>query len=229
MPVFTPFSARVETAQLVALIGRNGKGKSTLLRCIVGLQKTLNGNIFIQNKDINLIPRRHLAALISYVSTDNVKVGNLKAFDLVAMGRYPYLGLLGKLNNSDKVIVERALQQVGMLAFAYKNINQLSDGERQRIIIARALAQDTAIIVLDEPTAFLDIPNAYEIIALLKNLAQQHNKTIIFSTHNIALSLQTAHQIWLMGNGNFYANTPNILHEQGIIKEEFGMPDVNFC
>jgi iron complex transport system ATP-binding protein len=152
-----------------------------------------------------------------------VKVGNLKAFDLVALGRYPYLNLLGNLLDDDKAAVERSLQQVGMLWAAYKNVTQLSDGERQRIIIARALAQDTPIIVLDEPTAFLDIPNRYEIITLLKTLALHHHKTIIFSTHDLALALKTADRIWLMGSGRFYADTPDVLEKQGIIDEAFAL------
>jgi iron complex transport system ATP-binding protein len=229
MPVFVPFSAQAQTSQLVALIGRNGRGKSTLLRCIAGLQKVLSGNIFVHSKNINHvninhIPHRHLASLISYVATDNVKVGYLKAFDLVALGRYPYLGVLGKLKHSDKIVVERSLQQVGMLAFAHRNVCQLSDGERQRIIIARALAQDTPVIILDEPTAFLDVPNRYEITSLLRNLAEHSGKTIVFSTHDLNIALRTAHQVWLMGNDKFYSATPQALLQQGILTTEFALP-----
>ncbi|GHT73339.1 ABC transporter ATP-binding protein [Bacteroidia bacterium] len=222
VPVFVPFSAQANEGGLIALIGRNGKGKSTLLRCIVGLHKVLEGNILIRHKAVKHFSPRELAAIVSYVSTDNVKVGNLKVFDLVSLGRYPYLSWLGGLSADDKGVVERSLRQVGMLASAYKNINQLSDGERQRVIIARALAQDTPLIVLDEPTAFLDVPNRYEIILLLKTLAEQCKKTIILSTHDIALSLKMAHKVWLMGDDKFYADTPQSLQKQGIIEEIFG-------
>jgi iron complex transport system ATP-binding protein len=163
--------------------------------------------------------------LISYVSTDNVKVGNLKAFDLVAFGRYPYIGLTGNLRANDRAIVDKTLQQVGMQWAASRDVCTLSDGERQRLVIARALAQDTPIIILDEPTAFLDVPNRSQIIFLLRELAEQHGKTIIFSTHDIDLSLRFAHQIWLMGSGFFRADIPNVLIEDGIIRQEFSMPD----
>jgi iron complex transport system ATP-binding protein len=224
MPVFVPFSAIAHSGQLTALIGRNGKGKSTLLRCMAGLQKVLGGTIFVDGINIDKISRRKLASIVSYVSTDNVKVGNLRVFDLVALGRYPHLGLLGKLSDADKSVVERSLQMVGMLDSARKYLYQLSDGERQRIIIARALAQDTAVIILDEPTAFLDVPNRCEILALLRKLAQENSKTIVFSTHDIALSQQIAQQIWLMGGNNFYQHA-----DKNIIEAEFAMQTWNLC
>ena len=222
--VFVPFSARAGAGRLTALLGRNGCGKSTLLRCIVGLQRVLSGGIYIDGSSVCHTPPRKMAALVSYVSTDNVKGGFLKTFDLVALGRYPYLGLLGGLGGGGRAIVERSLEQVGMLWAVRKNISQLSDGERQRVIIARALSQDTPVIVLDEPTVFLDVPNRCEIVALLKTLAEQHGKTIIFSTHDLALTLETAHQIWLMGRGRFCAAPPQVLERQGILQEEFALP-----
>ncbi|MGL4957267.1 MAG: ABC transporter ATP-binding protein [Bacteroidales bacterium] len=211
--IFSPFSTQAKKGELLALLGRNGQGKSTLLRTIIGLQPALSGDVFLQDKPLKSYSLRKLATMISYVSTDSVKVGNLKVFDLVSLGRYPYTGWLGNLSKKDKHFITNALECVGMQHSIALNANTLSDGERQRVLIARALAQDTPIIILDEPTAFLDLPNKYEVVLLLKKLAKEQGKTIIFSTHDLSIAIKVADAMWLMAQGEFYQGTPQYLLE----------------
>ena len=147
--------------ELTALIGRNGTGKSTLLRTIMGLLRPLRGSILIGQKSVHELPQRMIAAQISFVSTDDVRMGHLKVYDVVGLGRAPYTNWIGRLTDADRAAVEESLRLVGMETFGDKGIDTLSDGERQRVMIARSLAQDTPMILLDEPTAFLDLPNKH--------------------------------------------------------------------
>ena len=206
--IFPPFSLVADNSQLIALVGRNGVGKSTLLRTLAGLQNIFSGEIYINGKPSTILSRKDYANLVSYVSTETVRVMHLKVFDLVALGRYSYTGWLGNINANDEKIILNSLEMVGMSDFVNRNVSELSDGERQRVMIARALVQDTPIIILDEPTAFLDLPNKYEIILLLRNLAHEKSKTIIFSTHDLNIALQLTDRIWLMANGKMYNDNP---------------------
>lgn len=214
--VFPPISAEAHAGELVSLIGRNGQGKSTLLRTIIGFQPALAGEVSIFEKRIADYDLRTLATLVSYVSTDNVKVGNLKVFDLVSLGRYPYTGWFGTLSQADREEVMRSLHMVGMGDYAWRNTNRLSDGERQRVMIARALAQGTPIIVLDEPTAFLDLPNKYDIVLLLKKLAREQQKTILFSTHDLSIALKVSDRMWVMYDGEMRQGAPPRLMADGV-------------
>ncbi|MDR0414682.1 MAG: ABC transporter ATP-binding protein [Prevotellaceae bacterium] len=209
--VFPEFSAVAGEAELVALLGRNGRGKSTLMRTIIGIQPPLGGTVRILGRDISTYSLRTLATLVSYVSTDSVRVGNLKVFDLVSLGRYPYTGWFGTLSQADREEVMQALAMVGMEAYAWQNTSCLSDGERQRVMIARALAQNTPIIVLDEPAAFLDLPNRYEIVLLLKQLARTQRRAILFSTHDLSIALKIADKLWVMCDGEFHQGAPQEL------------------
>lgn len=217
--VFPAFSATASRAELVALLGRNGLGKSTLLRTMIGLQPALGGDVHILGKNLHTYPLRTLATLVSYVSTDNVKVGNLKVFDLVSLGRYPYTGWFGTLAQQDRDVVMRSLAMVGMEACAWRDAACLSDGERQRVVIARALAQDTPIMVLDEPTAFLDLPNRYEVVLLLKRLAQEQHRAVIFSTHDMSIALKIADRVWVMCDGEFYQGSPKALLHANVLEK----------
>jgi iron complex transport system ATP-binding protein len=219
--IFPALSAVAEESELVALVGRNGMGKSTLLRTIIGLQHSLLGSVIIHGKPIQEYQVKEVAKLISYVSTDNVKVGNLKVFDLVSLGRYPYTSWFGTLEEEDRNMVMRSLEMVGMKDFAWSNTRKLSDGERQRVLIARALAQDTQIIVLDEPTAFLDLPNKYDIILLLKELAREHKKTVIYSTHDLSVAIKISDRIWMMVKEEFCEGTPAELMSSGAFDRLF--------
>ncbi len=179
-----------EQGKFTALMGRNGTGKSTLLRVIAGLARPVDGEIYIDRRPLSAMNMHEKATTVSLVSTDDVRVANLKVADTVALGRAPHTNWLGRLTTDDIQCVERALELTGLHDFAQKTLDTLSDGERQRVMIARALAQNTPIILLDEPTAYLDLPSRYEIFALLGRLAHSENKTILCSTHDLDIALE---------------------------------------
>lgn len=215
--LFSNINLTASEGELIAVIGKNGVGKSTLLRNIAGLQNSIQGDILLNKKNIIGYSRADFARLVSFVSTEIVNINNLRVFDLVALGRFPHTNWFGKLETKDLKSVSKALEMVGMKSFVNKNINEISDGERQRVMIARTLAQDTPVIVLDEPTAFLDLPNKYEIVHLLNNLSKTENKTIIFSTHDLNIAIQETDKIWLMLNDSIIEGAPEDL----ILNETF--------
>lgn len=183
---------------LTALIGRNGCGKSTLLRTMAGIQKPRGGQILINDIDVNKASARELSRLIAVITTDSPHVENLTCRELVAYGRAPYTGLLGRLTPADRMIVDHSLLTVGMQDFADRKVNRISDGERRRVMLARALAQQTPVILLDEPTSFLDVVGRCEISALLGRLAREEGKTIFYSTHELQPAFQQADIVLLM-------------------------------
>lgn len=182
--------ARFRGGCFTALVGRNGTGKSTLLRTVATLSRPLGGYVTIGGLRIDSLTRRKAAELVGFVSTDEVKVENMRVYDMVALGRTPYTNWVGSLTATDEQAVRQAISRVGMEEFAEKCISTLSDGERQRAMIARALAQDTPVILLDEPTAFLDLPNKYEIGLLLRMLAHEEGKCVVCSTHDLAVAIE---------------------------------------
>lgn len=191
-------SATIPAGELVALVGRNGTGKSTLLRAIAGLGERLGGEIRLDGHSLETLLPQQLATTVSFVTTERVRIPNLRCEDVVALGRAPYTNWIGRVQEQDKAIVERSLELVGMAAFAEKTMDRMSDGECQRVMIARALAQDTPIILLDEPTSFLDLPNRYELCTLLRQLAHDHRKCILFSTHELDIALSLCDSIALI-------------------------------
>lgn len=213
---------------LIALVGRNGAGKSTLLRSLAGLVPPLSGDIEIDGHNIKSYSPAEIAELISFVSTEPVAVNHLSVFDVVALGRSPYTNWIGSLSESDREIVAESLDMVGMEHFAEKTIDRLSDGERQRVMIARALAQDTPIILLDEPTAFLDLPNRYEIALLLGSLARKFSKTVIFSTHDLSIGIRLCDAMWVVGPDAVHSGSPEDLMLNGVINSIFDGSSVEF-
>lgn len=207
--------------EFTALIGRNGTGKSTLLRTIAGLAKPLAGEVVVDGQQMALMPSRNRASKISFVSTEEVRVANLRVSDIVGLGRAPYTDWIGKLTDHDRRIVRRSLELVQMEAFADKGVDTLSDGERQRVMIARALAQDTPIILLDEPTAFLDLPNRYQICLLLRELAHKEKKSIIFSTHDLSVALELCDTMAVMEGESIGYGTAEALMLDGSIQRLF--------
>ena len=210
---------------MIAMLGQNGCGKSTLLRTLSGLQPQLNGEVFLDGKKISELSSHEKATLMSLVLTERHSVGQTKVYDVVAMGRHPYTSFLGTLTDDDRQIVYDALNNVAMTQKAEAYFNELSDGEKQRVLIAKALAQQTPIILLDEPTAHLDLPNRIKTMLLLRKLAQEQHKLIIISTHELDLAQQTADYIWLMSAGKgIVADTPEKLRQTNAYIDAF--PDL---
>ena len=185
--------------EVVCLVGPNGVGKSTLLRSVTGLQPLLGGSVEVESEDLHHLDMRARARKIGVVLTDRISVGVLSAHDVVSLGRHPHTGWSGRMTSHDLSVVEWALDAVGATDLKKRNINELSDGERQKIMIARALAQEPSIIVLDEPTAFLDLPRRVEIMGLLKRLVRSTNRAILLSTHDLDLAIRASDRMWLMG------------------------------
>lgn len=221
-------SAEIGSGQLVALLGRNGTGKSTLLRAMMGLEKPQLGEINLQGNNIARLKPEKLARKISFVTTDKVRIANLRCKDVVALGRAPYTNWLGQLQPADEERVIEAMRLVGMSDYSDKTMDKMSDGECQRIMIARALAQDTPVILLDEPTAFLDLPNRYELCLLLKKLAQQKGKCILFSTHDLDIALSLCDTIMLIDNPNLYTLPTQEMTVSGHIERLFRNETVTF-
>lgn len=223
-----PLNASAQKGELIAVIGENGIGKSTLLRTITGLQEPLGGRVLLGDKLLNELPRYALAKKIGYISTEPVRVSNMKVYDLVSLGRYPHTNWIGRLDDADHSIVEDAIEKVGLQPLLHRFINELSDGERQRAMIARVLAQDTEILVLDEPTAFLDIRSRYEIVHLLHDLSKTRQKTIIFSTHDLLTAISDSDKIWLTLKDTFIDGGPEDLIINGVFDRLFGDSGVKF-
>jgi iron complex transport system ATP-binding protein len=209
------FSTQLKAGEIIAVMGSNGSGKSTLLRTLTGFQQPLSGGVTMNGKAISAISMKERAGLISYVSTEPVRVGNMTVFELVGLGRYLYSGWWGNLTVEDVQMVSRCLDLTGMGDFAPRQVNSLSDGERQRAMIARALAQDTPVIILDEPTAFLDVRNKYEIIHLLRELAMMERKSVIFSSHDFAITIGMADKVWLIEQRKVIDGAPEDLALSG--------------
>jgi iron complex transport system ATP-binding protein len=218
----------------ITLIGPNGCGKSTLLRTLAGLQKPLGGEVFLQQEndlqqnivDLSLAERSRLLGL---VLTETVRLPHMTVYQLVAMGRHPYTTFSGRLGVTDREMIERSLEMVHLEGFAHRQVSELSDGERQRVLIAKALAQDTPLIFLDEPTSFLDLPNRIEIMLLLKKLSKEMGKTILISTHEIDLAIRVADLIWLMEPQKpVRSGSPQVLLANGSIQAVFHADSFGF-
>ena len=200
--VATNLNAEFKDGELTCLLGPNGIGKSTFLRTIMGIQPPLAGDIIYNNggKDMKLknMSQKDIARMVSIVLTDKPDVGNITVEEIVSMGRNPYTGFWGTLNEEDKQIVEKTVDIVGLSRYMKTPIGQLSDGEQQKIMTAKALAQETPIILLDEPTSFLDFQSKVEMMKLLRDLAHDMEKTIVLSTHDLMLAEKMGDKLWWM-------------------------------
>lgn len=199
--VASGINATLHSGRLTCLIGANGIGKSTLLRTLSAFQPPLSGEIYIDSESpipLSTLTDKQLSRLIGVVLTEKPDVQNMTVFELVGLGRSPYTGFWGRLNEDDKEVVKESLRLVGIESLQDRLIQTLSDGERQKTMIAKALAQQTPVIYLDEPTAFLDYPSKVEMLTLLRHLARETGKTIFLSTHDMELALQIADELWLM-------------------------------
>ena len=221
-------STHFKCGEMVALLGRNGTGKSTLLRAITGLGERKGGDILLGDKSIDSLSTAELATMVAFVTTDKVRIANLRCRDVVALGRAPYTNWIGRMQEQDEEIVMRSMELVGMSDYADKTMDRMSDGECQRIMIARALAQQTPIILLDEPTAFLDMPNRYELCTLLQRLAHEDQKCILFSTHELDIALALCDSIALISPPQLHLLPTEEMVKSGYIEKLFTSGIVNF-
>lgn len=218
----------LRTGELTCLLGPNGAGKSTFMRTLAGMHAPLHGSIHLHEKNLYHLKARELARKISVVLTDRVDAGNLTAYSVVAMGRYPYTGWFGYLGAKDTDIVQWAIQTTGIAHLTTRHLHHLSDGERQKVMIARALAQDTPVILLDEPTVHLDLPNRMSIVNLLRKLVKETGKSVLMTTHALDLALQCADKLWLMSKKNIQAGVPEDLILQGAVERIFQKEGMQF-
>ena len=226
--VASDLNATALPGTLTCLIGHNGTGKSTLLRTIARLQPSIDGRVLIGGNDISALKPTHLSRMLSIVLTSRPDVRNMTVEELVALGRAPYTGFWGRLSADDRRIVRHSIESVGITAMAERRVCTLSDGEMQKVMIAKSLAQQTPVILLDEPTAFLDFPGKIDLMLLLQRLAHEERKTILLSTHDLETALQTADRLWLLADGALHDGTPHELADRGFIDDYIGRKSVKF-
>ncbi|HET8885945.1 MAG TPA: ABC transporter ATP-binding protein [Salinimicrobium sp.] len=214
--------------ELVAVIGANGMGKSTLLRTLSSIQIPLSGAVFLNRKNLQNIDSKELSNLIGLVLTEQPISKNLSVYELVALGRQPYTNWIGTLSEKDKEEVRKALKNVGIEDLAERRCYELSDGQLQKVLIARALAQDTSLVILDEPTTHLDLYHQAYIFKLLKKLVRETKKSMIFATHEINLAIQLCDKIIILNNEKFYFGNPCELIENGIFEQLFPSDLIQF-
>lgn len=216
--ILSDINQTIESGQLVCLLGANGVGKSTILRTIAGFQPPLCGTILLNEQDMSSFSTAQRSKAISVVLTERVEVPCMNVVDLVGMGRSPYTGFFGTLTKEDKNIIYEAIDMVGISHLATRTFDTLSDGERQKVLLAKALAQQTPVILLDEPTAFLDFHAKVSTLRLLLRLAHETNKTILLSTHDVEMAIQLSDALWIVQNGEIKAGTTLSLTESGTLK-----------
>ena len=203
-------------------------GKSTLLRTLSAFQPKLDGEVLIKGKEITTFNDKELSRLIGVVLTEKPDIKNMSVRELVALGRSPYTGFWGTLHEDDWQVVDEAIRSVRIEPLRERMIHTLSDGERQKVMIAKALAQQTPVIFLDEPTAFLDFPSKVEMMQLLRRLAREQQKTIFLSTHDFELALQVADTLWLMEPQGFSVGSPRELADTGALARYVERPGISF-
>jgi len=222
--------------EVTALLGRNGAGKSTLLKTLCGLLPSLHGDIFIEGKPLAGYRPEELAACVGVVLTESTQAGGISVYDLVAMGRYPHTGFFGTLREADHIAIQTALEKVGIADKAQRHVAELSDGERQKAFIAKVLAQECPIILLDEPTAFLDVTSRLETMVTLRRLAHRQDKAVLLSTHDLDTALQLADRLWLQPAYStktetadpMVCGTPTKLIASGALERFFSTDSVTF-
>ena len=227
--VLSDLNITLERGCLVSLLGANGAGKSTLLRTITGVQVPLAGDVMLNEAQLNTLSQRERSRLIGIVTTDRIMAGGLTVTELVSLGRQPHTGFWGRLSSADKERVREAMHDAGIEHKANCFVSQLSDGERQKAMIAKSLAQRTPIIVLDEPTAFLDVASRFETMRLLHDLAHKHNKAVLLSSHDISLSLLLSDKLWIIdSNRQFIAGGTEDLILNGTLSRMFNSDALTF-
>ena len=226
--VVSDINVTLNEGDIIALVGPNGAGKSTLFKTFSTHIKPLGGKIELFGKDLLSYSPKERAKLLGIVLTERPDDMFLKVFDVVAAGRYPYTGMFGKLNEKDEKEIKESLELVGVNNLIDRVFNTLPDGEKQKVMIAKAIAQNTPVIMLDEPTAFLDYPSKIELFSLLKKLAKERNKAILFSSHDLELLLRYTDNIWIISkNQPFASGRGSELLKNATIQNYFGLKDTD--
>jgi iron complex transport system ATP-binding protein len=219
----------LRSGEFICLLGPNGAGKSTLIRTLAGMQKSLGGELALNAQDFGTIAPRERARLVSVVLTDTVASGMMDAYSMVSLGRHPYSGWLGGLDTHDRERIDWAFQAVGAETLATRQVAELSDGERQKVSIARALAQESKVMLLDEPTAFLDLPRRVELMTILRDLAHRESMGLLLSTHDLDLALRFADRLWVMtADGKLIQGYPESLALSGEFAEVFASENLDW-
>lgn len=226
--IISNINLEIEKGKLITVLGKNGIGKSTFLRTLSKVQKPISGNVFIHQKNIETLTEKQLSTKLSLVLTERLPESQLTVFELIALGRQPYTNWIDKLSNTDIEKIENAIQQTDIQHLKNRRFYELSDGQLQRVLIARALAQDTEIIILDEPTAHLDLHHRIKIFSLLKKLVKQTQKTILISTHEINLAIQLSDKIILFSNNKTHFGTSEELINNNAFENLFPNNLLNF-
>jgi iron complex transport system ATP-binding protein len=219
----------LQGGEFVCLLGPNGSGKSTLIRTLAGMQPPLAGKLQLLGQNLDSIAPRERARAVSVVLTETMPTGMMDAYSLVSLGRHPYSGWFGGLDAHDRQRIEWALDAVGALPLAQRQVAELSDGERQKVSIARALAQEAKLMLLDEPTAFLDLPRRVELMSILRNLAHKEKLALLLSTHDLDLALRFADRLWLMTpEGELVQGAPEALALNGQFAKVFASENLDW-
>ncbi|MCC8144658.1 MAG: ABC transporter ATP-binding protein [Tannerellaceae bacterium] len=217
------------SGEVTCLLGLNGAGKSTLLRTLCGFQPPLEGTILLMGKPLTDYSQSLFSLTVGVVLTEKTNAGGITVYELVSLGRYPYTGFFGRLSKKDKQIINESLEEAGIAHKAFNYVSELSDGERQKAMIAKALAQECPVILLDEPTAFLDVTSRIETMSLLRKLAVEQGKAILLSTHDLDLAIQLGDRLWLQEKRQQLAcGTPEDLILNGAFDSFFSREGISF-
>lgn len=220
--IHTGLNFSLNRGELVCLIGENGAGKSTLIKTLCGFIPPISGELFVDDTTIINMSSKQIAEKIGVVLSNAPNLDNMLAYEVVCMGRFPFTGMFGKLTDSDYVIVDDAIKIVGVENLKYKYFNMMSDGEKQKTMIAKVIAQQTPYIIMDEPMAFLDYPSRIDMMSLLKKLSHEHNKAVLLSTHNLEMALKMTDKLWIMNSqNNFLQTTDSELLEKNLLEKYF--------
>ena len=227
-PLISEINLTAQKGELIAVVGLNGAGKSTLLKSIARILSIKNGQIIIDNKEIENYSKTKLSKLVGFSSVQNITASNLTVFDLVSLGRIPHTSLMGNLSKTDKSAINQAIVSTGLSHLANKSITKISDGEKQRAFITRLIAQQTELLIFDEPTAFLDVGGKHKIISLFKQIVKKLHKSIIFSTHDLKIAIKNADKIWLFLGKKIIEGAPEDLIINNTFNQLFSDSDISF-
>lgn len=220
-PICTNINLSAKKGENICIIGKNGSGKSTFLRTISGILKSLSGNIYFNGKCIKHINSNQRARHLCFVPSRLSYFSNIKIIELILMGRAPYTNIFDKIRKEDMEIVEKAIVQFGLQELKNKHLYEVSDGERQKAMICKAFVQDTQLVLMDEPSAFLDYPSKVSLMNDLDDLCKNNNKTIIFSTHDLELGLKNADKLWICNDGEIISYDNKKSYHKEILKNVF--------